>query len=346
MPSRRATMKDVAVLAGVSPKTVSNVITEAFTVRDETRARVEAAMDELDFVPNLSARGLRNGRSGIFALALPDTSTAFSGSLIRAGVAAAHERGLVMHLEDTLSAPEREYSLVSRARTHQIDGLILNPVRLSDSVVEHVAHLPPVVLIGEVEQHRTDRVFVNSRAAGRTLAEHMIAQGARRIAVVGGAPAADGETATMQQRIAGVDEALIEAGLDTDPRLRADAQDWSITGGATGMRTLLERRVDFDALICFTDSIALGALHELRVAGLRVPEDVLVSGVDDVEHAAFAGPPLTTIRFDHHRYMASALDLLATRFDDRSSLPQAVEIPYELVVRESTQTTPRGTRFS
>lgn len=337
MSARRFTMKDVAALAGVSPKTVSNVITGAANVRGQTRERVESAMQELDFVPNLSARGLRNGRTGIFALALPDAATAFSASLVRAAVSAARERGLVMHLEDTYGAPEREHSLVSRARTHLIDGLILNPVRLEDSVVEHVDHLPPIVLIGEVEQHRTDRVYINSRAAGRALADHMVAQGASCIAVVGGAPAEGSESATMEQRLTGVDEVLAERGLSASPDLRVDARDWTITGGAAGMRTLLQRGVAFDAVICFTDSIALGALHELRKDGLSVPEDVLVSGFDDVEHATFAGPPLTTIRFDHDQYMASALDLLMSRFDDRSAAPRAVEIPYELVIRDSTR---------
>lgn len=339
----RATMKDVAQLAGVSPKTVSNVVTGAAAVREETRRRVEAAMVQLDFVPNLSARGLRNGRTGIVALALPDTSTAFFASLIRAAVGAAHERGLVVHIEDTFGAPEREHRLVSRALEHQIDGLILNPVRLADSVVKHADHLPAMVLIGEVEQHRTDRVFIDSRRAGRQLAEHMIAQGARRIAVLGGSRT-EAQAATREQRLAGVEEALAAAGLPSDPALRQGAYDWTISGGAAGARELLARGAEFDALICFTDSIALGALYELHAAGLRVPEHVLLSGFDDVEHAAFLWPGLTTVRFDHDRYMAAALDLLGARFRDRMGAPIAVEIHHELVVRGSTQASPVGTR--
>lgn len=92
-PPRRATMKDVAALAGVSPKTVSNVVTGTVPVNDDTRSKVEAAMAQLDFVPNLSARGLRKGRSGIIAVALPDLATAFSAELVHRIVEAAHERG-------------------------------------------------------------------------------------------------------------------------------------------------------------------------------------------------------------------------------------------------------------
>ncbi len=336
-------MKDVAVLAGVSPKTVSNVLTGAASVREETRRRVEAAMGELDFVPNLSARGLRNGRTGVIGFALPDLATAFSASITHAVVEAAHDRGLVVQLEETAAEPQREYDLVYRARTHQIDGLILNPVRLQDSVVEHVQHLPPVVLIGEVEQHRTDRVYIDSRHAGRAAAEHMISRGARRIAALGGAAANVTEKlATLGQRLQGYLEAITEAGLEPDPQLQMDVPEWSIAGGAAGMQALLERQIIFDAVVCFTDSIALGALHALHTAGLRVPQDVLVSGFDDVEHAGFTCPPLTTVRFDHNDYGTAALDLLASRVEDRSLAPRAVEIPHELVERQSTQAAPLG----
>lgn len=336
-------MKDVAALAGVSPKTVSNVITGAAHVRGQTRERVESAMQELDFVPNLSARGLRNGRTGVIGVALPDLATAFSASITQRIVEAAHERGLVVQLEETAADPSREYDLLYRARTHLIDGLILNPVRLEDSVVEHVAHLPPIVLIGEVEQHRTDRVYINSRAAGRAAAEHLIARGARRIVTLGGTESelAAGK-ATLGQRLQGCLEVLEESGIPAYPELQVGVPGWTIAGGAAGVRALLDRAVPFDAIMAFTDSIAMGALHALEEAGVRTPEDVLVSGFDDVEHAAFTRPSLTTIRFDHDRYMRAALDLLSSRIDDRSVPPRAEEIPFELVVRGSTRPGPRG----
>ncbi len=179
-------MRHVAERAGVSPKTVSNVLTGTAQVREPTRLRVEQAMRELDFVPNFSARGLRNGRTGVIGLALPDLATAFSASITHAVVEAAHARGWVVQVEETAAEPAREHELVTRARTHQIDGMILNPVRLEDSVVEHLDHLPPVVLIGEVEQHRTDRVFIDSRAAAREAVLHLVSNGAGRILALGG----------------------------------------------------------------------------------------------------------------------------------------------------------------
>ena len=124
----RATVKDVARLAQVSPKTVSNVVNGTAPVSDAMRARVEAAMLELDYVPNLSARALRNGRSGLIALSLPDLSTPYSAELAHHFVTLARERGLGVQMEVTALSGERELQLISRARAHLIDGLILNPV--------------------------------------------------------------------------------------------------------------------------------------------------------------------------------------------------------------------------
>jgi len=175
--SARATMRDVAALAGVSTKTVSNVVSGTAFVRPETNERVEPAMLELDFVPNLSARGLRNGRTGMIAVALPDLSTAYSAELLHLIVEAAHRRGLAVQVEETASEPHRERELLSRARSHLVDGLILNPIRLEDTVVPRTDRLPPVVLIGEVEQHRTDCVLVDNQAAAGAIVQHVLAQG-------------------------------------------------------------------------------------------------------------------------------------------------------------------------
>lgn len=339
----RATMKDVARLADVSPKTVSNVLTRTVTVSPATRARVEAAMGELDFVPNYSARGLRNGRTGMIGVALADLATPFSASISHHLIDAAHSRGLAVQMEETASDPQREHDLVTRAQTHLVDGLILNPVRLKDSVVEHLQHLPPLVLIGEVEQHRTDRVYVASRRASREITGHVIDQGARKVVALGTSGALDaGATATKDERTQGYVEALTEAGLPVLPELQASAPAWTIAGGAAGIRRLIDQSVEFDAVVAFTDSLALGALHALHAAGVQVPRQVLVTGFDDVEHAAFVEPPLTTVHFDHQAYAEAAMELLHTRIENRSLAPRAVKIEHTLAVRRSSSGRPEG----
>lgn len=337
-------MKDVAALAGVSPKTVSNVVTGAFTVSEDTRGRVEQAMRQLDFVPNLSARGMRTGRSGTIAVALPDLATAYSAELVHSIVAAAHQRGLAVQIEETALAPEREDELLSRARTRLVDGLILNPVRLEDSILRHTDDLPPLVVIGEVEQHRADHVRIDSRLAAADLTRHVLAAGARRIALVGGDSDQSLATATSRLRLEGVHDALREAGIPRDPALEINRLPWSMTSGAAAVRELFDRGVDFDAVIGFTDSMAFGALHALSERGIRVPDDVLLAGFDDVELAAFTSPALTTLAFDRDALADSALALLTSRIDDRALAPRSVTLPHELRVRASTSSRPAGFR--
>ncbi len=329
-------MKDVAALAGVSAKTVSNVVTGTAVVRPETREKVGAAMRELDFVPNLSARGLRNGRSGIIALALPDLATAFSADMLHHLVEAAHERGFAVQIEETAASPERERDLVSRARTHLVDGLILNPIRIEDSVIERDARLPPIVVIGEVEQHSTDRVLVDSRAGARDVVAHLIAQGARRIAAIGGDSRAEGATATSRLRLAGMHDALAEAGLEPEPDREVDTLPWNMAAGAQGVRELLTRGAAFDAVFCFTDSLAVGALSALAGAGIRVPDDVLVCGFDDVELARYTTPDLTTVSFDRADFARATIALLEERMADAAAPVRAVAVPHRVVTRSST----------
>jgi DNA-binding LacI/PurR family transcriptional regulator len=336
MRTARATVKDVAARAGVSPKTVSNVVTGTVAVRPETRARVEDAMRALDFVPNLSARGLRSGRSGTIAVALPDLSTEFSAELLHFLVESAHERGLAVQIDETAHRPQRERDLLSRARDHLVDGLILNPIRLEDSAILRGDDLPPAVVIGEVEQNLTDHVRVDSRRAARDITRLLIDRGARRIAAIGGDERSERATATSRVRLAGYREALAEAGIAHDPRLEANVMPWSMSGGAEAMGEVLQRGVGFDAVVAFTDAIAVGALGALAEAGMRVPDDVLVSGFDDVEIARFARPALTTVSFDRRAFAEAALELLEARIADPARPIEAVVVAHRVVEREST----------
>jgi DNA-binding LacI/PurR family transcriptional regulator len=329
-PKARATVKDVAARAGVSPKTVSNVINGVVFVRDDTRERVEAAMSELDYVPNFSARSLRNGRSGVIALALPDLSTAYASEMSSLFVQLAHERGLAVQFEESAAEPQREWELLSRARAHQIDGLVLNPVNLADSAVEDAGELPPVVLIGEVEQHRTDQVRVDSVGAAREMTQHLLDAGCERIAVVGASDERF-DTATSRLRMLGYREALAAR-----EGIEIVALHWSARGAAAAVSAFLDGADLPDAFFCFTDSMAIGTISELHRRGVEVPRDVLVVGFDDVEESRYSVPALTTVSFDKREFVAQTLTMLESRFTDRTSPPRQVTIAHEIVVRASS----------
>lgn len=119
---------------------------------------------------------------------------------------------------------------------------------------------------------------------------------------------------------------------------------WSMTGGADGVQTLFRRGGAFDAIIAFTDSLALGALHALHDHGVNVPEDVIVTGFDDVEFSRYTSPSLTTLAFDRRAFADAALTLLESRMDDRSAPPRALTLSHHLLERDSTRGRPRGHR--
>ncbi len=332
----RATVKDVAALARVSPKTVSNVINGVVFVRPETRERVERALAELDYVPNLSARGLRNGRTGVIALALPDLATPYSAEMAHHFVEAAHSRGWGVQIEETGSRPDREEMLLSRARARLVDGLVLNPT-VSDefTLPEDAGHRPPTVLIGEVEQAQLDRVRVDPDRAARDMTAALVAAGHRRIAVLGSPVRTN--TFTARLRTHGYRRALAECGIPHEPSLEIGCDDWSPRGGAEAMSAFLDRSPLPDALFCFTDSLAIGALSTLWRRGIQVPQGISVAGFDDIEHGEYASPPLTTVSFDKRTFADAALDRLAERIADRAREPMLTTIPHRIVMRESTR---------
>lgn len=331
----RPTVRDVAALAGVSPKTVSNVINGGVPVRPDTRQRVEAALAELDYVPNLSARGLRNGRSGTIALALPDLGTSYSAELARAFVELARGHGWAVQIDQTGSDAEREQALISRARAHLVDGLILNPVTLGESAVANGRGLPPTVVIGEVEPQDVDQVHIDSFAAAREVSRLLIGLGHRRIVLLGTSDDTF-RTASSETRHAGHRAALEEAGLPDDPSLAIAVGTWSTSAAAAAMAAYLDTHPLPDAVFCFTDSMALGVLHVLADRGVRVPQDVSVVGFDDIEEASYAVPALTTVSFDKRAVATAALTALGRRIDDPDAERTVTVVPHRVVERAST----------
>ncbi|NUP74199.1 MAG: LacI family DNA-binding transcriptional regulator, partial [Sinomonas sp.] len=223
-------------------------------------------MAELDYVPNFSARGLRNGRSGVIGLALPDLGTPYSAEIAHNVVEVAHERGWSVQIEETGMDPEREHELLSRARANLIDGLILNPVVLDKSAVTVGVSLPPVVLLGEVSQQITDRVWVDSVAAAKEMTLTLARPGRRRIAIVGDTTA-ERRSATALLRRQGYQEALDELGIERDPTLHIVCRSWTPRGSAEAVRAFLDSLELPDAFVCFSDSLAIGALSVLGDRG-------------------------------------------------------------------------------
>ena len=328
-----ASMRDVAALAGVSPRTVSNVVSGYVHVRAETRARVQRAIDELNYKPNVSARSLRLGRTGLIALAVPEIAAPYFAELADLIQQQAGERGVTLLVDQTGASRERELLVLEGYGSHVIDGLILSPMAVTLEDLEAQRLDIPTVLLGErISESDLIHVAVDNVAAARDATAHLVARGRRRIAAVGGAE----NIGPATRRMEGYGQALAAAGLGDDPALRVHTGPWSRAAGYAAVDDLLRRGVEVDAMFCFNDVVAQGAVRALTDHGLRVPHDVAVVGWDDTEEAAYATPSLTSVSPDKGAIARTAVDRLLAAVAGEQDGPAEVTCGYELVVRESS----------
>lgn len=332
-----ATMHDVAELAGVSIKTVSNVVNGYPHIRPATRARVEDAIAQLGYQVNISARNLRQGRTGMIGLAVPELSLPYFAELADSVIRAAEGAGLTVLIEQTSAVRERELEVLSGQRRHLTDGLIFSPLDLGPEDTDSFAVDFPMVLLGErVFGAPADHVTMNNVEAARAATQHLIDLGRRRIAVIG---AHEGESiGSAALRVRGYREALEAAGLPFDPALIGEAGLWHRSTGAEAMHRMLDSGVEVDAVFALNDALALGALHVLHARRVAVPEQIAVIGFDDIDDAAYSSPTLSTVSPGREVIARTAVELLVARIAGGSgALPyQQVVADYSIVVREST----------
>jgi DNA-binding LacI/PurR family transcriptional regulator len=334
--ARRVGLKDVAALAGVSPKTVSNVVNGYVHVSQDTRARVQHALDELNYRPNVSARNLRYGRTGLIALVVPELDLPYFAELARSVIKAAEPHGWTVLIDQTDGLPEREQLALDGIRGHLLDGLIFSPIATGAEELARRRDGTPLVLLGErVSDGPLDHVAIDNVAAATEATAHLVASGRRRIAAVGVQESAVARTAHL--RLSGYREALDAAGVAEDPALLVPAAAYHRSDGAQAVHRLLEDGHRPDALFCFNDLLALGALRALRERGVRVPDDVAVVGWDDIEDGRYSTPSLSTIRPDKAQIADMAVQLLAARLGiGARNPPKETVAGHELVVRESS----------
>ncbi len=332
-------MEDVARRAGVSNKTVSNVVNAHPNVRVETRLRVQQAIDELGYRPNLSARGLRSGKTGVIELSVPELRQNYFAELADEVIRAAARRNLGVLVEQTGGDRQREIDVVARRRPFLTDGLLFAPERLGPEDKHLLTGDYPCVLLGErIFGGPTDHVTMHNTSAATAAVQHLLSIGRRRIAVLGAHPDGRVQLRAADLRIDGYRRALDQAGIPHDPDLERVAAPWFHWNGAEATRELIRSGVPFDALFCFTDSLALGALRELAAAGIRVPQDVAVIGFDNIDESRFSVPSLTTVDAGRADIAEMAVTLLVEQIEHKGPPrpPQTVKAPFRIIPREST----------
>lgn len=331
-------MRDVAALAGVSLKTVSRVVNLEPHTRPEVVRRVRAAIAELDWVPNASARSLRTGRTGLVGIGVTELRRPYLATLVEELVTEADRRGFQSAVEPTHGDP---------ART---DALLESVGRVFDAVV-HLGPLPtgaepqglrgdrPVVVVqGGRPVEGVDRVDEDVLEAVVLLARHLAVMGRTRPVLLGP------DRARRDDDAPGRPSAALRAGL-TMSRIDlagvgcVDLPDgvWDRRVGAHAAEEALARFPDADALLCVNDEVALGALAALSAADVDVPGRVAVIGYDNLDDGRFSTPSLTTIDPGPRRLARVALEMVADRLTGMGTTdPRAVTTRVDLVRREST----------
>ncbi|MFC5825153.1 LacI family DNA-binding transcriptional regulator [Nonomuraea insulae] len=331
------TLRDVAKRANVSIRTVSNVVNGYAPVSDELRARVQAVLDELDYRPNLIARNLKQGRTGMIALVVPELDVPYFAELAREVITAARAHGYVVMIDQTDGDGDRERELLGRdSRATMFDGLLLSPLSITADELRGRANRIPIVLLGEhIFNGNFPHVAIDNVAAARDATAHLLALGRRRVAAIGDQQYATGETA--QLRTAGYRQAHTRAGLEPDESLIVPTAHFHRRLGAEAMEHLLALPEPPDAVFCYNDLLALGAIRALTRAGRRIPDDVAVVGLDDIEEGLYSTPSLTTVAPDKGELARTAVDtLLESIRANTPAPPPEIVVPHRLIVREST----------
>jgi DNA-binding LacI/PurR family transcriptional regulator len=293
-------------------------------------------LDQVGYQPNLMARTLRSGRSGMVALVVPEIDVPYFAELTRSIVKHADLYGYTVVVDQTDGDVVREKEIVlGSGRAALFEGLILSPVSITVADLRERRSSSPVVLLGEqIVDGGFDHIMIDNVAAAYSATTHLLGLGRRRIAAVG-YPRGDWDN-TAKLRARGYREAHAEFGIEPASNLLVNTRNLHRADGAAAMQQLLALKEPPDALLCFNDLVALGALKVAHDRGLRVPEDVALVGFDDIEDGRYSYPALTTISPDKAQIAALAVDLLMRRLDGTDNEPAEFTANFELAVRAST----------
>ncbi len=336
-PSRTASVKDVAAAAGVSLGTVSNVLNRPERVSAPTRARVEQAMAQLGFVRNESARQLRAGTSRTLAYVMLDAGNPFFTDVAQGIELAAEKAGLTLVFCNSGQRAAREAAHLGMLRQQRVQGVLVTPVDPESPMLDEIrAHGTPVVI---VDRRRDDASFcsvaVDDLLGGRLAIEHLVDRGHRRVAFVGG-PLSLGQ---VRDRLDGARTAWAAAGLPAEDLVVIDTDSLDVAAGRHAGERLagVPARRRPTAAFCANDLTALGLLQQAIGTGTAVPDQLAIVGYDDIEFAAAAAVPLTSVRQPRRELGRAAAELLLDEATNPDHEHRQVTFTPELVARRSTR---------
>jgi LacI family transcriptional regulator len=327
------TIQDVAKRAGVAPITVSRVINNSGYASEETRRRVEAAIEELSYVPNTLARGLRSKRTNTLALVVTDIANPFFTLIARGVEDAASASGFTVIYCNTDESEAKEEKYINILVQKQVDGVLLVPAGNSSKSANflHSNKVPLVLIDRSVPGFQTDLVRCNSESGAYELVKHLIDLGHKRIAAITGPH----EVSTSEDRVSGYQHAMSEAGIEN----LASVYYGSFTqaSGYELTNQVLAQNPTPTAIFGANNFLSIGILKALRDTHLKVPQDMAVVGFDDLPESLIVDPILTVAAQPAYEMGQQATQLLLKRIsNDASETNQEVILPTELIVRQSS----------
>jgi LacI family transcriptional regulator len=339
--ARLPTIKDVARMAGVSYQTVSNVINGEARVTDETRGRVQTAIEQLGYQPHAAARTLRSGRSRILGLMIPDTQNPHFWATVAGAEDEALQNGYNLLLATASMDLAREEQAFEALIQQNLDGIIpllTYPENLVDSLRDLRRRNIPIALSASgafMPDIEIDIVQMHFEDAARELMEHLLDLGHRRIGVIWGV----GRSELANDRVTAYKQGLEAAGISFDPRYLIVCHH-NLRDGYHAAEQLLDLDPRPTALIGINDLMAFGAMQASLRRGLKIPQDISIAGFDDVPMSSLLSPPLTTGRADGAEIGRQCVRLLLERIRNPERPPQRIHLPTRLIVRGSTGPSP------
>lgn len=328
-------LKDIAVRAGVSIMTVSKALRDEPDVSATTRSRVKSLAQQMGYVPDSTAQGLRTRTTKLFGLVIASTTNPIFARIVFAIEERARELGYDLLLAHTHNIPEREEVCIRRFLSRRVDGMFITPVYRMEPEAriyqELLAHRTPVVLLGSPAPFCKAFVSVQIEelVASYMVTQHLLNLGHKRIAFLTGPVSAP----WTHERFEGYRRALREAGMDVDDRLIFQAGG-TIDDGTKAALQMANEKCDATAVQAVNDLVAIGCASTLLGQGIRIPQDLSIAGFGNVLISEHFRVPLTTVRQPKFRLGTAAVDAMMQLLRGERAEPK--RLPAELVVRDST----------
>ncbi len=327
-------IRDVARLAGVSVATVSRALSNPEKVSPESLDKVHKAIAEVGYRPNMVARNFRSARAYAVVVLVPDIANPFYSLFIRALEDRAHQKGYAVLLGDTRGTPERELEYIRRVETRLADGIVQLRPSSEKSQNNIPADVPCVNACG-CEYTTGPAIRIDNRGAAKSMVNYLISLGHKRIGVISGLK----DNPHAIDRLEGYKEALAEAGIPFEKDLIAEG-DFTMWSGLNAAFQFCNMKNRPTAIFSMNDEMAIGAMQTLKSQGIRIPEDISVTGFDDIAYAKYSDPSLTTISQPAEEMGKMAMDMLLKVIEGEPLSQRECVLPTEFIIRKSTGPVP------